>query len=282
MRFKMWFVLMALSLGFAHAGITQEKQEFTVKTVSGQSVRVHAKADINSPQIASIPSGTTVLVLAVEDAWVKVNVPATNIVGYVSKSLGQLKLATPVESNPVQPRPAAPVPQTKPEPEPAPQAAPVVKQEASKPAPVSQTDGQGQFGVGALFGVGLGGVEPSVLYDLKKYPVSIRGLVNFGTGWSAFGVQGLYRFKDVTNSSASVTVVPFVGGGLTVINIDYGQLLGSQSFKGFLGSGGVFVTLKSLPAIRFSAELDLPVYSTGTFGPAVYGTSLGLGAHYFF
>ena len=272
---------MVLVLVSAHVSVaqTQEKQEFTIKTVSGQSVRVHAKADINSPQVASIPSGTTVLVLAVEDAWVKINVPATNIVGYVSKSLGQLKLATPVESDPVQPRPAAPMPQ--PRPKPTPQAEPA-KPVAPTPVPATQSEEHRQFGVGLLFAGGIGGVEPSVLYDLKSHPVSVRGLVNFGTGWSAFGVQGLYRFKDATNPSGTVNFVPFVGGGLTIVNIDYGQLLGSQSFKGFLGSGGVFVTFKSLPAIRFSAELDLPVYSTGTFGPAVYGTSLGLGAHYLF
>lgn len=266
-----------------------QEQQFRV---TAPVANVRLEATTSSPVVTQVKAGTVLKVIDENSGWVKVALPPEGgfeRVGYISKSLGVLENA---------PAAIAPVPvlEMKPkqtyQPEPAPRsylspASAENPKEAwiqTKPAMMTdQSKKPGQFGIGIQLGVNPSGISPSVLYDFKASPATIRGLFGFGTGWSVLGAQGLYRFSTTSTSDSSVAVVPYIGGGLIVLNVNYGSWTGSQSFTGFLGSGGMFVTFKSLPAVRFSAELNVPVYNYGRYSqPVLYGAYLGLGGHYFF
>lgn len=278
---KKFFVVLSILLGIAATAAAQE-QVFQVTATRGAVIR--AEPSTSSARLTVVAKETILTVVAVNGDWVKVRLSEVPLKeGYIYKTLGFVKSAAdiaPVPApTPVEPKPV-PVPRTEPVPA-SEQPTPTPKRPVAPVLPVAApVQGRGQFGLGGQVAF-TGGIAPSVLYDLKSYPATIRGMADFGTGYSAFGVQGLYRFKTNPDPNASVTIEPYVGGGLTFVNIDFG-ILGSQSFRGFLGSGGVFFTFRALPNVRWSAEINLPVYNTGTFGPAVYGTYLGLGGHYFF
>lgn len=275
---------------------SQEAQQFVVTATHGAVIR--AEPSTSSGRIAVVPKDTVLEVVAVLNTeWVQVIMPATGQKGYIYRTLGLVHRAEGnghgTASSAPAPASQAAVPSSASTPpsnhQSTPTPAPVSPTPSSNPAPASAPSAvkaphtePGQFGVGLQLGVNPGGAEPSILYDLKHQPLTIRGLFNFGSGWSAFGAQGLFRFQN-KGSSSGTAIVPYVGGGLFLINVDYGLLGGSQRFTGFLGSGGIFFTFHSLPSVRFSAEINVPVYSYGTFAqPALSGIYFGLGGHYFF
>lgn len=281
------WLLAALIIVWSGSAYAGQNQEFRVTTSHGAVVR--AQPTTTSEKLAIALVDMVLPVVAVQGDWVEVSM-ADGKVGYIFKTLGFVEKVPATSSGPsdgamppatATPTPASvhvvttPTPKAEPKPKAQVRAVPVAM-------PVKTPTTPGQFGVGAELGVA-GGIAPSVLYDMRSRPLAVRGLFDFGTGYSAFAVQGLYRFKNAhADPNATVSWEPFIGAGLTFVNLDFG-VLGSQSVKGFVGSGGVFFTLKSLPSVRFSAEIDLPVYNTGNLlGTAVYGTSFGLGAHYFF
>jgi hypothetical protein len=139
----------------------------------------------------------------------------------------------------------------------------------------------GPFGVGAEVGVNPGGIEPSVLYDFNK-SFTLRGMVDLGSGYSAVAGQLLYRFI-LRDQPQRVRLTPYAGGGPILVTVDYGGPIGSQGFTGLLASGGLFITVKTIPHWRFSGDLNAPLYRHSGFPqPGLYGLYLGAGAHYFF
>jgi hypothetical protein len=139
----------------------------------------------------------------------------------------------------------------------------------------------GPFGVGAEVGVSPGGIEPSVLYDFNR-SFTLRGMVDLGSGYSAVAGQLLYRFV-IRDQPQRVRLTPYAGGGPILVTVDYGGPIGSQGFTGLLASGGLFITVKTIPHWRFSGDLNAPLYSHSGFPqPVLYGLYLGAGAHYFF
>lgn len=284
-------VLLVTFIAVVSTAHAQEQQQFRVTTARGAVIR--AQPTTSSERMGVVPTGTILKVVDATADWVKVlyTPPGGNErAGYVSRTLGFVeKFATPDPTPAPAPKIDTPAvepasPQVPPAATP-PTVSPVPADQPVAPTPkAAQRSEPGQFGLGLQLGINPGGVVPSILYDLKNRPVSIRGLFDFGTGYSAFGAQALYRFSNLSDSASSAAIVPYVGGGLVLLNVDYGSPLGgSQTFTGFLGSGGVFFTFKSLPSVRFSAEVNVPIYSYGTFGqPVLYGAFLGLGGHYFF
>jgi hypothetical protein len=139
----------------------------------------------------------------------------------------------------------------------------------------------GPFGVGADVGVNPGGIEPGVLYDFNK-SLTLRGMVDLGSGYSAITGQLLYRFV-LRDQPQRVTLTPYVGGGPILVIVDYGGPVGSHGFTGLLASGGLFITVKTIPHWRFSGDLNAPLYRYSGFPqPVLHGLYLGAGAHYFF
>jgi hypothetical protein len=134
----------------------------------------------------------------------------------------------------------------------------------------------GPFGVGADVDVHPGGIEPSVLYDFHK-SFTLRGMVDLGSGYSAVTGQLLYRFV-LRDQPQRVTLTLYVGGGPTLVTVDYGGPIGSHAFTGLLASGGLFVTVKTVPHWRFSGDLNALLYSYGGFPqPVLHGLYLGAG-----
>jgi hypothetical protein len=136
----------------------------------------------------------------------------------------------------------------------------------------------GPFGVGAEMGfnpegeVGFnpGGIEPSILYDFKR-SFTLHGMVDLGSGYSAVTGQLLYRFV-LRDQPQRVRLTPYAGGGPILITVDYGGPIGSHGFTGLLASGGVFITVKTIPRWRFSADLNTLLYRHSGFPqPAFYG-----------
>lgn len=135
-----------------------------------------------------------------------------------------------------------------------------------------------RFGVGLYLGAAPGGVAPSVLYDLTDR-VTLNAALGLYTGVTGVTGELLYRFPQPSKSPASdVAFEPYLGGGLMLVSVDYG--LGSESFTGFIGSGGTFLTVSKIPRWRFSGDINLVRFNVGYI--AVSGVGIRLGAHYMF
>src|SRR5260370_30963219 len=107
-------------------------------------------------------------------------------------------------------------------------------------------------------------------------------MVDLGSGYSAVTGQLLYRFI-LRDQPRRVTLTPYVGGGPTLVTVDYGGPFGSHTFTGLLASGGLFITVKTIPHWRFSGDRNALLYShIGFPQPALYGLYLGAGAPYLF
>lgn len=147
---------------------------------------------------------------------------------------------------------------------------------AAQPASPSKP----RLGAGLYLGAAPGGVAPSVLYDLNDR-VTLNAALGLYTGVTGLAGELLYRFPQPPKSPASdVAFEPYLGGGLMLVSVDYG-LLDSQSFTGFIGSGGTFMTVSKIPRWRFSGDLNLVRFNNVGY-IAVSGIGIRLGAHYMF
>ena len=145
---------------------------------------------------------------------------------------------------------------------------------------IPNQSGPGRFGAGLNLSAAPGGAVPSILYDLNDR-LTVNGAFGFYTG--ATGVMGelLYRFpRPPKNPPADVVFEPYVGGGLVFVSVRYRFGLASESYTGFVGSGGTFLTFREIPRWRFSGDLNLTQFSVE--GITVSGMGIRLGFHYFF
>ncbi len=123
---------------------------------------------------------------------------------------------------------------------------------------------------------------PSVQYNITS-KLTVRGLATIGSGFSFLGGELLFRFPTGREAgSSAVRVQPYLGGGVVVVNVDY-SILGSKSFTGLMGSGGIFLRFRRNAHWQPYAEMTLIQFSLGEFTePAVRGLGATIGFHYYF
>ncbi len=283
-------VASAAVLAFAVSAQAQEPADRF--TISVQTANIRSLPSIGSPVIGRAEKGAELQIIGRQEGWLEVvftDGSGSKKVGYVAAWLGNMKkvqvpgTVTAVQAErPVQATPVVPVVAAPPAQEwlernySASQATSKTAQTTQVAVqPASQSDPH-RFGVGIFLGTALGGVAPSVLYDMSD-----RITLNVALGLYAVKTnmtgELLYGFPQPANPKSDVTFKPYVGGGLVVVLVNYG--VGSGSHAGLGGSGGTFLTVKKIPKWRFSGDLNL-VHFNGNAGDSSIG--LRLGAHYFF
>jgi len=163
------------------------------------------------------------------------------------------------------------------------QIAPTIEPAARDETP----DTPGRFGIGLNFAAIPGGAIPGILYDATDRLTLKAALVFYYAGYDRYrdahstGFMGelLYRFpQPPKNPPSDVVFEPYVGGGLIFGSASMGRH--SESFSGFIGSGGTFITFRKIPHWRFSGDFNLVQVKVENV--TCGGTGIRLGAHYFF
>lgn len=135
----------------------------------------------------------------------------------------------------------------------------------------------GRFGIGANASLIYGGLAPGVLYDLNDR-LTASGALGLYSGVTGFTGELLYRLPGlIKNQPSEVFFEPYFGGGLGLISVSWDS---GSPYVGFIGSGGVFVTLKKTPRVRFSGNVNFIWLDIDTVSVAGGGIKFGL--HYFF
>lgn len=138
----------------------------------------------------------------------------------------------------------------------------------------------GKFGAGLFWGLSPGGAAPAILYDLTDR-VTLSAALGLYTGVTGMMGELLYRFtRPLKNPPSDVFFEPYLGGGLILVSVSPGFGANSDSFTGFIGSGGTFMTIRKIPRWRFSGGISLVQFNVE--GIAVAGIGTRLGFHYFF
>ncbi len=266
-------------------GQSQERQ-FRIKV---PVANIRLEPTTSSPVIGQVKVGTVLEVIEEAGDWVRIYLPTregdSRRVGYIYKPLGAIEVLKtysepePIISEPEVQAPAKPPVAIKP---------PI----AVEPVPSSnkvepllrQTKTAGRFGVGLSMGFapgGLGGV-PTVLYDVNNRN-SVVGMFMFVTGASAVSGGWLYRFPP-QDLPQSFFFEPFLGGGLSLVSIDFGPFFDRGSYTGFFGTGGAFLRFPKYPHWRVSGALYLTQFNIGEgfSSPALRGIGMAVGFAYFF
>ena len=291
MKFRTSALFTALVLLASVSAAFAQSQQFRV---TSRVANVRLEATTNSQVIDQVNAGTVLPVVEDAEDWVKVQLPTDNGLkrtGFIYKSLGTIMTVSVPDAPASDAKTASAKPKLieKPMVKPVSKPAHVIKTKTqlTPPAlPQPQTVGTvGQprkFGVGAQIGFG-GGFVPMVLYDFNKN-YSALGLFELEGAGTAVNMGVLRKFPQPAGSG-NLSFEPFAGGGFSLINVNFGPLLGSESYHGFFGAGGTFVQLKKYPRLKFSGTVYFIQFSV----PAEFGTSIALrgiagavGAMYYF
>lgn len=250
--------------------------------VSVQAANIRLEPTTDSQVIGRAVIGEILTVVSQNRDWIKVVVDGKRE-GYILGRLGSMETIQAASTPAPVPAPAikvrkepAPVVVTAPPLSPAPVRTETTQttQVAAKP---SSKSNPGRFGVGLNLAAIPGGVTPGVLYDVSDR-VTVSGAVGIYPGVTAVLGEVLYGFPRPPDPKSDYVFRPYVGGGLILVSVDY--RFGSESFTGFMGSGGTFMTVKKIPHWRFSGDLSLVHFNVE--GISVSGIGLRLGAHYMF